>query len=447
VIRNKNKAYVWSNELGKGKYYDTVYNVNFSLNGNSIAYTTKRKNQIFVVVNGKELGPYSAMPFDTVVFSSDGKRFAFPAENSKGRDDFNPFMVVDGIKQPEFDEIGIDGIEFSPNSDHFIYNAKDFEGTFVLYDGAKGPVFEEIRAEPSQFSKDGSIVYYYGIRNGKSYIVINNTIFSDYFDHSEIVVSASTNDIAYGAVKDSGDNWQVYSNHRPINKYFTSRFPIFCSSGKRFAYWASDGAVQFAVVDGVEDKRFNEISDIRFTADCNHYYYIVFLKEAPKTWAFVADGLLLREMHGRLKNPHIYFSGTGSSLAYIWDVDSLNETLIVNEREYQAVQFGDLVFSPDGIRFGVIRKKSIDDNWQLIVDGEEISHEDFIGPNIAFSLDSRDIAYHAYGNNGRRLFVNDQEFETFRNTFPMKVKFNQNGEILFYAFEDKNFYRVTVKPQ
>jgi len=445
-IGNKDKSYILSDALIKSRDYWDILNMNFSPDGSKLAFTAERKNRFYVVVDGNEMGPFNTLLSDTVVFSQNNKRYAFAAGYMPRPDKEDFFIVLDGEQGPKFDVISMEPPRFSPNGDRFIYIVRHKGKRFAILDGREGPKFEETGGGPF-FSHDGSIVLYKGLRDDSGYVVVNDSVFGGYYGLDDPVISPNSLDIAYAGYKDSSSTRQVFINHQPMKIYYASKDPTFSPDGSRFAFWASDGKDQFAVVDSVEDEHFDNISDVRFSPDGNHYYYIVYHSMNPGKWSFVADGKLLPEMEGTLESVHIYFAPNGSRMAYLWDIDSTHENLIVDGVEYHASEFNYPVFSPDGKRFGVPYRKLVDSEWQLIIDSKETVYDKFIGPHVAFSPDSKDVAFYVYKDGDMYLVINDQKFELFDNIFPFQVRFNDDGNMTFYATKDNNFYRVIVRPE
>ena len=445
-IKNKSKRYVWSEKFGKSKSYESIYGINFSPDGSRLAFTAPKKNHIYVIVDNKQYGPFNTILSDSVVFSPNSKRFAFAAGYKASADDREDlFIVLDGVRGPKYNTISMEPPRFGPNSERFIYFVRHKGKRFAVLDGNKGQEFEDTGWGPF-FSYDGSIVVYLGFRNDSGYIVVNDSAIGGYYGLADPALSPSSLDIAYAGYKDSGSIRQVHINHEPTDGYYASKDPTFNSDGSRFAFWASNGGKQFAVVDSIEDTHYENISDIRFSSDGKHYYYIVYYDMDPNRWAFVVDGKLLTEMTGDLSNPKIYFAPDGSRLAYVWDVDSLDEKLIIDGTEIEGNVFNDLIFSPDGKRYAVLRQTDVNPEWQLLLDGKEIIYDEFIAPNVDFSPNSKDVAFFVNNDDGRYLVINDEKFETFGNIYPMKVQYIKDGSIVYYAVKDNNFYRVVVSP-
>jgi len=446
AIKNKKKKYVLYDNIEKSREYDALFNLNFSADGAKLAFTAKDNNDSYVVVDGKELGPFKTLLSDTVIFSPDSRRYAFAAGFKFFSDKEEFFVIIDGERGPRFDYLTLEPPRFSPDSKRIIYFVRDKDLSFAMLDGLEGPNFEWTGGIPV-FSYDGSLVSYYGSRNDIGFVVVNNSLIGGFYGLSNPVFSPVSLDIAYAAWKERKSPWQVYLNHRPLEKYNFSNHPVFSPDGSRFAFWASNGEKQFAVVDWVEDAPHDSISDIRFTKNSKHYYYLAYLSMKPKRWAFVVDGKLLPEMVGWLERQNIYFSADNSRFAYLWDVDKKNERLVIDDIEFTANRFDDVVFSPDNSRYAVLFKKSKSSQWQLIVDGKEIVHSDYIAPIVAFSPDSRDIAFYVWRDKKVFLVINNQEFDSFDYISPLGVEFNSDGTLIFYATKDNSLYRVTVKPE
>ena len=91
-----------------------------------------------VVVDGVRGKKYPFPGVGKIVFSSDGRRTAYWAKAQDG----GFMMVLDGVEGRIYDEIN-DPV-FSPDGDHVAYIAKDKDGKFVVLDGKEGTRYRDV---------------------------------------------------------------------------------------------------------------------------------------------------------------------------------------------------------------------------------------------------------------------------------------------------------------
>jgi Tol biopolymer transport system component len=109
------------------------------------------------MVLDNQTGPEYTEIADDPIFSSDGKRVAYCAQNSYG----SWFAVIDGHAEsfpsplamhfPRF-------MHFSQDGKHIVYVAYTVEKSSVVIDGQTGPDYDAIRVGPV-FLKDGTVEY------------------------------------------------------------------------------------------------------------------------------------------------------------------------------------------------------------------------------------------------------------------------------------------------
>jgi Tol biopolymer transport system component len=172
-----------------------------------------------VVLDGNEQGPYFLL-FSKPIFSPDSQRIAYIASASMDVSDRKRVVVLDGQPGKPYNEIN--DLTFSPDSQHLAYKvfAEPQDGrSFVVSYGTEGPLYSNV-ANPV-FSRDGRLAYVVNKANiNKSFVVVN------------------------------GEEGKYYD--------WVSR-PTFSPDGRHLVYFARDRNDYFAVVDGIEMKRYERI--------------------------------------------------------------------------------------------------------------------------------------------------------------------------------------------
>ena len=109
----------------EGPAYNSISGLEFSPDGEHVAYRAMRGKVSFMVVDNKEgpgyKGAASPRRGPTSPFSPQGNRTAYRAQRTNDK----WLVVVDGKEGPEYDDIM--NFTFSPNGQHFGYQAKRME--------------------------------------------------------------------------------------------------------------------------------------------------------------------------------------------------------------------------------------------------------------------------------------------------------------------------------
>ena len=136
----------------------------FSAGGGRVAYGVYVDGIARLVVDGHVFGDWRPAPV-APVFSPDGGRFAFVAENreltrGERRRDYRQWVVLDGVDQPDADGISSNeaGFQFSPDGRRFLYGRVEGKLVRLVVDGTAGLPYAEI-AFPT-FSPDSRRLVY-----------------------------------------------------------------------------------------------------------------------------------------------------------------------------------------------------------------------------------------------------------------------------------------------
>lgn len=106
----------------------------FNPDGRRVAYGAYSKGKSVVVVDGSEGTGYAQLA-GSIVFSPDGRRMAYQGVNEGGGSRWW-YVIVDGKELGPYD--GLNHMSFSPNGDHFAYAARIGGSWSVVLDGKEG---------------------------------------------------------------------------------------------------------------------------------------------------------------------------------------------------------------------------------------------------------------------------------------------------------------------
>jgi hypothetical protein len=438
----------WGSESG---VYDciAVYGITISPDGERAAFIgVDRKGRRHVIIDGQEVGAYGYIFFDTVVFSPDSRRYAFGVSESGQRGKKDCRVICDGEKGEKYHSIVGLWPEFSSDSKHLVYFARENNDWFVVIDSTTGPAFEQTGWGPF-FTSDGSRMIYVGVRGPKQYLVETDTTYGPYGEIMDDGYAPVTNELFYVARID-GDT-KIFLNGKQYSQdYKSAHFPIFSEDGNHFAFWATDGiADQYLIVDSVERRHFPNmfVSSPFFSDDGGHFYYDVGTTKKMDERLFVVDDSVIWHMKGQFDVLDVSFAPDGSRYGFIWDVDSTEMRGVIDSVEYIGRPWcGRTIFSPDSKRWSLVTASGSDDKSKLIVDGVESANCEMYYPGQRFTPDSKQVACVVKNGGKHFVMIGRQEMTPYDNVYPKTISFDDNGGIIYFGLDGKDLYRVTISP-
>ncbi|RPI79030.1 MAG: hypothetical protein EHM45_04395 [Desulfobacteraceae bacterium] len=295
ITGEKLRMVVDGEEMDQYEYDELIEGPVFSPDGKRVAYAVKAGEKCFAVVDGKGHDPYDVISSGTLGFSPDSGKVFYEAITIKGNSiyDWLHFAVVDGTDGKQYGAIG--RIVCGPDGKHMAYRAILNKEEFLVIDGKEQSVAGEIQESTLVFSPDGK----------KTAYIIKEK--SGWF--SQAVIDGK-----------AGKPYPVIKNG-----------PCFSPDSKRVAYVVQANEKEFVVVDGKEEKGYDEIvnDSFKFSADGKRIAYAV--KTAPDNFCVIVDG--------------------------------------IEGKPYEQIANGALFFSPDGKR--VVYRAVAGPKWFAVVDGEE----------------------------------------------------------------------------
>ena len=299
-------------------------NLSFSYDGERLAYHAHQGKQMVAVVDGR-IGP----PYDAVRWAFGGARDAFTRDSRHSAYlatlDGKTQLVIDGVAGRPYDEVR--GIVYSPRGPRFIYVARRDGRSYLVVNGAEvdegpqvatavlsesgdhvaftiqrdgalahvvkrgdqelmvtgtreGPRYDRIY--PVYYRKDGKVTYI-GTREDQQFVVVDSTVFA--FDQVAGVYPVN-NPIAISGRRGTG--WYVIVDGKTTGPYTQAvNWVVDSRDGRRLAYIAARAGQQFAVIDGVEGRSYDEVRWLNFSLDGRHVF---FLARRLDKWSVVVDG-------------------------------------------------------------------------------------------------------------------------------------------------------------
>jgi len=308
------------------------------------AFIVQEGNDMSVVVGGQVVGKgYYRVRDDRIIFSADGKHFAYTAQIGEKGD----VIVRDGVAGKLYQQLP--SPLFSPDGTHLVSLALLPSGKrCVIYDGQEQKPYDAIAANTIQFSRAGNHLAYAAIQDRKVIPVVDGKEISKPLDALALVFSPAGDHIAYFAGVDKQGS--VVLDGKPGPSFEgVGGAPVFSPDGKHLAYVAARQKQVAVVLDGIGQEPFDEVAgeSILFSADSSHLAYA-----AGKTDQrfVVLDGKRLAPFD-HIALPGLLFSPDGKRLAYS-AVHGQQFVMVCDGVEGPRFdRIVDMVFSPDGKHF------------------------------------------------------------------------------------------------
>jgi Tol biopolymer transport system component len=393
----------------------------FSRDGKRLAYERRANRKYSVIIEGEDEKQFSVPDGARVAyiaFSPDGKRVAFKVENPDAK---KQFVAVDGKMEKEYEfvtwpifttdskraaylalESGqvftvIEGKEekiphakgyfgFSPDGNHQFYKTKQDDKWRVVVDEQESPPYDDIG--PILFSPDSKRVAYLARQGGKWFAVVDGKKGKDYMGYWEgtLRFSPDSKRVAY-IVTEPGPWKEQTLGHTTI-------------MGRAVGSPAKGSPKRILVVDGKEVKKFDYGTPFVNNAGW----------EKPKT-----NGTLIFSPD----NKRVAYTGIKGSIrktASIKGADVHSARFSVTkwfagidgkeEKPYDEIKQGSLVFSPDGKHLAYIVK--VNKKWAVVVDGKERKpYDSIVSCWETISFDSSDTFRYVAQEGGNIYLVEE----------------------------------------
>jgi hypothetical protein len=395
-----------------GEKYDQILTVPpvVTADGKHWAYAARRSSDWFAVVDGKEYGPYTGVPplvtarlsdnnqpapfnmtpNNPIVFSPDGKHFAFVGQ--KGNQ--GSVVVEDGKEIASGQVDSTASLLFSKEGDHLAFMMRDNSGdSWVVVDGVPAPKYKQIGH--MFFSDDGRhLIYVAAPTYGKYTLVVDGKagpvssgIGTDAIGRS-VLVSPDASHIAYTAINSgngSGTN-VVLIDGKIVYSTTAQQTGVWMSpDGKTIAYLhGAQGGVSL-VVNGKPGQEYAAFQDIRFAPD-GHVIYT--MRAAQTSKLFVIDGDKESDAYDEVDLNTLQFSRDGKHMAYAASADT-SSFAVLDGKKFATVHSiqrppgsdgakKTLQLTPDG---HVVYHGGLYGNMQLIKDDQVLGDDGVVSPD------------------------------------------------------------------
>lgn len=246
---------------GPGKPYDEIFDglLVFSPDGERLAYGGSRDGRWYVVVQGREFGPYDYLGSSTrLVFSPDSARLAWAAL-IEGR----WHLILDGEPGPPYDNLS--EVVFSGNSRRYAYVAQRGERWMVVVDREEQQPFEAIAEGMLCFSPGGNWPAYAAKADEKWRIVVGRQQWKPFDSVRQILFSPDNKRLAGIVVSGGAELVLVNNREGRIFDRVGGGTLVFSPDGSKLGYIAKSGRNTFAVVEGTRLPRYDMAGYLTFS--------------------------------------------------------------------------------------------------------------------------------------------------------------------------------------
>jgi hypothetical protein len=274
----------------------------FSADGSRLAYGVFVGDATRLVLDDAFAATWRPAPFRPL-FSRDGTRFAFVAENREvkkagDRKDYRQWVVLDGVEQPSADGIvyaPTPGIGFSPDGRRFQYTRIDGDRLHLVVDGVDWPSASNVGA--ATFSPDSSRLACVAGRPGQFRLMVEGIDAGPAFDAvGPPAFSPDNRRLGYVGARGKGRLTVLVDGVEGPDHHEAWCNLVFSPDSQRVAYLAQERGTGFLarpgawvlVVDGQTSGDWDEVSSLpHFSPDSRR---VAFSGRRGKAFSTVVDG-------------------------------------------------------------------------------------------------------------------------------------------------------------
>lgn len=384
-----------------------TYRVVFSPSGTAVAYVANRNGKFQVVHNQVRDKEYQSV--GGVVFSSDGRRIAYPAVSA----DAKWRMVVDGKEGKGYDTL-LKPV-FSPDGRHVAYQAKERDKWYIVVDEMQNQGTIASYTEP-EFSADSTMIAYIeaAASNKDMRLFVSDLRFNNLkvtWSIGDLLSKTSRNGTRLAAAQVVGSKQRIIDFHfaRPDVVHEGREYDLvdkltLSDDGKSLVYCVERGKERLIVFDGKEeplpDGRLRELPVIRPDRKGVGILFVTIDRRF-----FLHQSFVNRKERGKIYD-EAYGLTYANNGAYAYAARKGNNWfVVVNGAEGPAYeQVIAPLFNPDGKRI-VYRAKKDGKRFVVVADsrGKTIRQHPAYDEvfDATFSADGNSVAYGV--RDGKRL--------------------------------------------
>lgn len=452
-----------------------------------VAYVAKVAGGEAAYVDGGAGKTYPAVASDPLseaglgspfTFNRDGRRVAYVVNLSDARARGPRRVVVDDKEGPTFDYIWSGGLHFSDDGKHFAYRAERGGKHFAVVDGVEHGPYERVSAPAFRDYKDRGFVFAFdAVRDGREMFVVNGQEFAADDPKGRALFFGEEATRPREVVRD-GKHYVVWKGHEEVGPFdeavasWRIQTEPRAGGGWFVAFEGQRDGKQIAVLDGVEGKPYDYVSNIHvsnggahtlyqarqgsksfvvfdgqegakyyhvdlsdqspFSADGRRYAYVAARTPDLSEYFAVADG---KEGKAYDYVAHVTFTPDGAQLLYLAHDFAKHKTFLVRDGEEVATydnlpDLSGIRFGPDGKRMYFRLRKNEDGKEAVVVDGRAYSYDEI--KDVEFSPDGRRLIFKAQRGRGWVMVVDGAESEVYEPDGEKgEVVWSRDGRLAF----------------
>jgi len=459
------RAVVWYDGV-EGPKFDEIlpqngsYNVAFSPDGNRYAYCARLGNQLFVMVDGKELsrssqtvdGHYDANNCD-LGFTVNSRHIYYKSWVNLGTSRGQSFerFVFDGKPSPP-GSVDKDSIAISPDGEHFAYTLtisppRDQDHYEFAIDGKVMPYV----AGGAQWTSDSKHLYTQRTAppNGTELLFDGKPIakafgFKVYIPPmGDMVVVAVTGGTNFHPFSFLVVNGKKVPGSDTVERGMIDKV-IFSADGKHYAAVFGDlNSHHYVFTDGKREQEYVSVDKLAFTPDSSTLVYTAYVNGK----SFVAVGE--QEFGGELTAYEPVFAPVGNRVAAFMRVNG-NPGLLLDRKiaALNARGGSNFSFTPDGVHYAYLAVEGL--GGRLVIDGAPQQQSSLSGDIIdmqnpsalkyTFSADSKHVAHFAVpptptGDYQRGVFLDGKYVQISSEGVNTDLTFSPDSKHVFWIHQ------------
>ncbi|MDI1443287.1 hypothetical protein [Polyangium sp. 6x1] len=379
-----------------------------------------------VRVDGVDGAEYLGIGIESLVWSADGRRLAYPARRETGWS-----LVVDGRAGPTFDGLG--EVVLSPDGVHVAYAAQQKGAWRVVLDERPGPAFDAILEGTMLFGRGGRFAYVG--RTGASVRAVVDGAPGPLYDGIG-ALRFSDDGAAVAHVGRRAEEAFFWMNGRESPPAEAIAHHALGPRGARFAYVAKRSGQWRVTVDGIESAPYARISEVLFSADGTHVAYagrradgeVLVLDgvEGPPYEEIAPGSLVLGAEGGRVayaarrgRSFHIVVNGEegpaydavdrpvfarrGSKFGYVAASRGARFVVIDGREQRPFAWAADLTFSDDGHHHAYLADDG--ERMRVVHDGASTAFDSVIAGTLVHAEEGPGWACLVVDKAARKLFI------------------------------------------
>ena len=380
----------------------------FSADGKRWAYLAIRESNVVLIVDGKEYGTYDNYIPGSLAFDNVQSRLGFLGKRGE-----KWMVVVDGQESPAYDNVTLGSPRFSPDGSRYAYVAKRDDSWIIVVDGKEGSTYSNVGSNSPVFSPDGSRIAYAAKSDGKWMVVVD------------------------------GQESPVYDD-------VGSRSPVFSPDSSLVAYAAKREDKWLIVVDGQESLAYENVLGPVFLAN-NDFVYAC---KTDDNWSLRRNESTIGREYEWIRTPGIIVSPDNKRIGYIGHVDDHEEAVIddLYGQPYEKIGFvlekGGATAGDYGLAFG----KSLLVSLLTAPLGYTVAYSPsnkktyLYEGGVQFSPDSEHYNYLAKDEDGNRIIIIDglESQQLPEDKDIVSMRFSTDSDKVYVRVEDQEDNRVEI---